>query len=307
MSYSIKYCVRTAAAQAYIARWGPPSVSPAAAGFARAAVGRCGDLERERAKNLLWAAARLGDYGIAPGMAAAPEVLLHPSVIERFAAHSPGLSPSARRTLRTNLRFIARRVVPALRPGDAPLGRERAKPPYTPAEIAGFLALAAAQPTTGRRMRASALICLAAGAGLTGGDLRAVRGTDVVRRSGGVVAVVRGGRAPRAVPVLARYHARLLEAAAFAGDRLICGGRDPHRRNVTCPLVSSLAGGTGLPALDTSRLRSTWLADAAALTGLPAFMHAAGITCSQRLGDIIATLDPGDEAAVVALPGGSAR
>ncbi len=291
---------------AYIARWGPPSASPAAAAFARAAVALCGDLERERAKNLLWAAARLGDYGIGLGLAAAPQVLLHPSVIERFAAHSPGLSPSARRTLRTNLRFIARRVVPALRPPDAPLGRERAKPPYTPAEIAGFLALAGAQPAPGRRMRASALICLAAGAGLTGADLRAVRGTDVDCRSGGVVAVVRGARA-RAVPVLARYHGRLLDAAAFAGDRLICGGRDPHRRNITCPLVCSLAGGTGLPALDTSRLRSTWLADAAALIGLPAFMRAAGISCSQRLGDIIAALDPGGEEHAVALLGGTTR
>ncbi len=133
-------------------------------------------------------------------------------------------------------------------------------------------------------MRAAALICLGAGAGLTGADLRAARGTDVVRRSGGVVAVVHAAR-PRSVPVLARYHDRLLEAAAFAGDRLICGGRDPHRRNVTYPLISRLAGGTGLPPLDTSRLRSTWLADAAALIGLPAFMRAAGITCSQRLGD----------------------
>jgi hypothetical protein len=125
-----------------------------------------------------------------------------------------------------------------------------------------------------------------------------------VRRRGGVLAVVRGGRAPRTVPVLARYHARLLEAAEYAGDRLICGGRDPHRRNITCPLVSRLAGGAGLPALDTSRLRSTWLAGAAALIGLPAFMHAAGITCSQRLGDIIATLDPGGEGQAVALLGG---
>jgi integrase len=306
MYYSIKYCMTAAMTPASIARWGPPSVSPAAAGFARAAVARCGDLERERARNLLWAAARLGDYGIGLGLTATPQVLLHPSVIERFAAHSPGLSPSARRTLRTNLRFIARRVVPQLRLPDAPLGRERAKPPYTPAEIDGFLGLAGAQPTLGRRMRATALICLGAGAGLTGADLRAVRGTDVTARSGGVVAVVRGAR-PRAVPVLARYHARLLEAAAFAGDRLICGGRDPHRRNVTTPLVSRLAGGTGLPALDTSRLRSTWLADTASLLGLPAFMRAAGITCSQRLGDIIATLPPGDEEHAVALLGGTAR
>ena len=36
-------------------------------------------------------------------------VLLHPSVIERFATCAPGLSGLARRTLRTNLRFLARR------------------------------------------------------------------------------------------------------------------------------------------------------------------------------------------------------
>ncbi len=96
-------------------------------------------------------------------------------------------------------------------------------------------------------------------------------------------------------------------AAEHAGNRLICGGRDPHRRNVTCPLVSRLAGGSGLPAMDTGRLRPAWLADAAALTGLPAFMHAAGITCSQRLGDIIAGLEPGGEEHAVTLPGGTAR
>jgi hypothetical protein len=33
-------------------------------------------------------------------------------------------------------------------------------------------------------------------------------------------------------------------------------------------------------------------------------MHAAGITCSQRLGDIIAALEPGGEAEAVALLGG---
>jgi len=89
--------------------------------------------------------------------------------------------------------------------------------------------------------------------------------------------------------------------------RLACGGRDPARRNLTTPLISCLAGGAGLPRLDTSRLRATWLRDCAQLIGLPAFMTAAGITCSQRLGDIIAGLDPGDEAAAVALLGGTAR
>ncbi len=287
----------------YIAGWGPPSASPAGAAFAREVVALAGPIGRERAKNLLLAAAKLADYGIGLGLDPVPGTLLHPSVIERFAAHAPGLTAVTRRTLRTNLRFIARRVVPALHPADASLPRQRAKTPYTAAEISGFLALAAAQPAAGRRARAAALICLGAGAGLTGGDLRAVRGTDVSGRHGGVVVEVRGGRRPRAVPVLARYHDIVLESARWAGARLMTGGRDPARRNVTTPLVASLAGGTGLPRLEVPRLRVTWLAACAQIIGLPAFLRAAGISCSPRLGDITAGLDGGTEADAVALLG----
>ena len=292
----------------YPARWKPSSVSGEAAAFARQVVGGCGPLGRDRAKNLLWAAGKLARYGISTGLEPVPEVLLHPSVTGRFTAHGPGLSGAARRTLRTSLRFIARQVVPHLDPADAPLPRGRAKAPYTPAEIAGFLALAGAQPTPGRRARAAALVCLGAGAGLIRSDLRNARGTDITRRSGGVIVTVRGGRAPRAVPVLARYHARLLEAAAFAGENFLTGGTEPERGNLTSPLTRSLAGGGGLPALDTSRLRATWLAECAQLIGLPEFMHAAGITCSQRLGDTIAGLDPaGGEEHAVKLLGGRTR
>jgi integrase len=289
----------------YIAAWRPTSVPAEAACFARQVVARAAPAGRERAKNLLWAAGKLAGWAIPLGLDPAPQVLLHPSVIERFTAHAPGLTGVARRTLRTNLRFIARRVVPQLDPGDAPLPRERAKAPYTAAEIDGYLALADAQPTAARRMRAAGLVCLGAGAGLIRSDLRQVRGSDVACRSGGVLVTVRGAR-PRVVPVLARYHQRLLASAAFASGNLVTGGTDPARHNVTNPLARSLAGGTGLPPLDTSRLRATWLADCATLIGLPAFMRAAGITCSQRLGDIIATLEPADEATAVALLGASA-
>ena len=121
-------------------------------------------------------------------------------------------------------------------------------------------------------------------------------------RSGGVIVQVRGPRA-RAVPVLSRYQDRLLAAAAFAGTALICGGQDPGRRNITNPLTAALDGGGGLPRLDTSRLRATWLADCGDLLGLATFMHAAGISCSQRLGDLVASLEPGGEAGAVRLLG----
>jgi hypothetical protein len=223
---------------------------------------------RERAKNLLWAAGKLADYAIGLGLEAVPEVVLHPSVAERFTRCAPGLSPVARRTLRTNLRFVGRRVVPQLYPQDLPLPRERSKKPYSPAQIDGYLALADAQPTTARRMRAAGLVCLGAGAGLIRSDLRDVRGTDVACRAGGVVVQVRGRRA-RVVPVLSRCHAPLLAAARAAGNGLICGGADPGRRNIANPLISALDGGSGLPRLDTSRLRATWLRDCAQLPVRP--------------------------------------
>ena len=121
-------------------------------------------------------------------------------------------------------------------------------------------------------MRASGLICLGAGAGLIRSDLRQVRGSDIVRRSGGVV-VSAGGHRPRVVPVLARYHQPLLASAAFAGNGLVTGGHDPDRRNLATPLLRALDGGTGLPRLDTSRLRATWLGDCAQLLG-PGHVHA---------------------------------
>ena len=291
---------------AYIGRWQPSSVSAEAAAFARDVITTVRPGGQERAKNLLWAAGKLADYALGLGLEAVPDVVLHPSVAERFTRCAPGLTGVARRTLRTNLRFIGRRVVPQLYPADLPLPRERAKAPYSPAQIAGYLALADAQPALERRMRAAGLVCLGAGAGLIRGDLREVRGTDIACRAGGVLVSVRGAR-PRAVPVLSRYHARLLAAARFAGTGLICGGADPGRRNLTNPLVRALDGGTGLPRLDTSRLRATWLAEVAQLLGLATFMHAAGITCSQRLGDLVAGLEPAGEAEAVRLLGAARR
>ena len=117
---------------AYIAGGQPSSVSPQAAAFARDVITGPGRQGRERAKNLLWAAGKLADYGVGLGLDPVPEVVLHPSVAERFTRCAPGLSGVARRTLRTNLRFIGRRVVPQLYPADLPLPRERAKAALQP-------------------------------------------------------------------------------------------------------------------------------------------------------------------------------
>jgi integrase len=289
---------------ATIARWDPVSLPAEAVGFARAVVVTAAPGDPHRARALLWAAAKLAVFGASVGLDARAEVLLHPSVIERAAViGAVDASPAARRTLRTNLRYLAARVVPELAYRPAPLSREHAKAPYTPAELADYLALADAQPTVARRMRLSALICLGAGAGLAGADLRAVRGRDVHRCCGGLIVEVTGRRGRR-VPVRTEFHSRLEAAAGFAGPALLTGGVDQARRNLTTPLVSAIAGGADLPRLDVGRLRASWLTRCAEDLGLAGFMHAAGIVCSQRLGDLIANLGPVDEATMVALLGG---
>jgi len=287
-----------------VAAFRPTSVATEAACFARAVVGAAGPESPARAKALLFATSKLASFGISVGLEVVPEVLFDPSVIDRFAlVGTQHLSPATRRTLRTNLRFVARRLLPPVCSGPVPLSRERAKAPYSKTEIASYLALTSAQPTLARAMRTTGLVCLGAGAGLMGHDLRAVRGHDVVARSGGLVVTV-SGRRPRVVPVLSRYHDALVESAAYAAGDYVTGGEDPSRHNVTTPLVSALSGGLHLERLDTGRLRSTWINDCAEHIGLSAFMAAAGITCSQRLGDIVAGLGPVGEEEAVALLGG---
>lgn len=286
-----------------VALYTPRSAPAPAAAFARAVVAEALPASPARAKALLFACSKLACYGIRVGLEPTPTVLFDEAVIERFVASgTDGLSAATRRTLRSNLLALKRTLAPASSPGRPAYPRERSKQPYSTEEIAGYLANAAAQPTLARRMRASALVCLGAGAGLMGAELRRLRGCDVSSRHGGLVVSVSPPRA-RVVPVLARYHEALREAAGFAGESYLVGGRDPHRYNVTTRLVASLSGGTHLPRLETSRLRATWLAHCAEAIGLPAFMAAAGVVCSQRIGDVVSYLQAPSEAEMVALLG----
>ena len=295
--------VLAASAARAVAAYAPSSVSAGAAGFARAVVAQAGPATPARCKALLFAAGRLAAFAEQVGLDLSSDVVLCDAVIERFVlVGCPAVSPATRRTLRTNLRALARAIERYPHPVPAPLARERAKDPYSPAEIAGFLRLADAQSTHARRLRASALVCLGAGAGVIAGELRHVRGSDIVCRSGGVLVTVGGARS-RAVPVLERYQQRLLEAAAFAGDRFIVGGRNPDRRNVTDTLSAALSADVSLPRLQAGRLRSSWLVECAQRIGLGVFMHAAGITCSQRLGDLAAKLPAVSEVELVWLLG----
>jgi integrase len=294
--------VEVAVARA-IAGWRSGAVSERAQRFVREAVLAAAPSSAQRAKALLFAAGKLTAFAESVGLE--PDQTLSEAAIERFALEGcRKVSPATRRTLRTNLRALARSLERYPEPLPVALPRERAKRPYSQAEIEGYLRLAGAQSTRARRMRATALICLGAGAGIVASELRLLRGSDVVQRSGGVLVTLSGRRA-RSVPVLAGYQRPLLEAARYAGERLIVGGREPGRRNVSDALCAALSGDPSLPRLEPGRLRSTWLVACARAIGLQAFMQAAGVRCTQRLGDLVAALPTVSEEELVALLGAS--
>jgi hypothetical protein len=62
-----------------------------------------------------------------------------------------------------------------------------------------------------------------------------------------------------------------------------------------------------LDRLDAGRLRASWLMSCAEAIGLSSFLAAAGLTCSQRLGDLATQVPLRGEAQTVALLGGCAE
>lgn len=295
---------RTPEVEAVVSSWRPRLCGAAEADFARRVVLACSPVSTARARSLLWATSRLAMFGVEVGLSATEADLLRPSVIERFVMVGLcGTSGSRRRTVRSNLRHVGRRVAPLQFPPD-PVAVERLRTarPYDDSEIAAFLSLAAAQPTPARRMRATGLVCLSAGAGLVGSDLRQVRGRDVVRLSG--VACVRVvGRRRRLVPVLSRYEDGLMASARFAGDGFVVGGLSPERHNVTHRLVHSLSGGEDLGRLSLPRLRASYLAKVLGAIGLPEVLSAAGLRDSKSLFDVVSYLGVPDDERVVTVLG----
>lgn len=165
------YCISTVMASCFdvISGWEPRTVSPEAARFAKDVVVCLCPIAPARAKDLLYATSKLAEFCISVGLELDRETVFSPFVIERFArVGTPRASPATTRTLRTNLRFVSRRVVAQQVPEAAPLVRQRAKAPYSRDEIQARLAAAAHCGGIDRQMRGD-------GAHLPSGGRRARR------------------------------------------------------------------------------------------------------------------------------------
>jgi hypothetical protein len=116
--------------------WAPRGVDERADAFARSVVAQVDPPSWARARSLVWSASRLCAFALSCGHEPEPAVVLSGAMIERFiVTGTPRWSSAARRTVRSNVYFLARRVL-VRAPEPVPLGRERAQAPYSDARPA---------------------------------------------------------------------------------------------------------------------------------------------------------------------------
>jgi len=272
-----------------------PAAARAAVAWPATQVAVCDAVRRSTssATNAAKYLSHLSDFAAwahAQGVPLTLQPLLDADVIERYiAVGMPGAKDSTRATRRAVLRRIARRCASPPQDLPLPIVYRRVRPPYSPAEVQGLLALASAQPTPSRRRTLRAILHLGLGCGIASRDLAWVRGQDIEHLPDGAVSVtVSGGTRPRTVVALHAHETALLELSRFTSGGLLIGGSTRGRRNVTRGPLERVVGGEDLPRLETARLRSTWLlAHLQATTPLPALMHAAGLTTVRPIEDLL--------------------
>jgi integrase len=205
----------------------------------------------------------LSRFAQARGIPAGREFLLDCDVIEAFCvAGLPGRASSTRGTYRSALYRLAAPVHGEPGQRGTPFAGAKAPVPYSPAERAQLAAIAAAQRGPAMRASALAMVVFGIGAGLRPGELAALRGSDVSRRSRRVMVQV-SGPAVRVVPVTSGYASRAAGLARGAGNGHLFrpGPAGRGYKNFITNFARTLAADPAVPRLSLSRGRSSFICD----------------------------------------------
>lgn len=138
---TVDYCVMQLNSHPGLAieSWTPRLYSQAVADFTKKVVSCCKGINPSRAKALIFAVAKLAAFAESRGLALSTEVVLRPSVINRYLlSDAKDLNPATLRTIATNLRAVCLNLTQESPPDSIRLERERAKAPYTVNEIDAF-------------------------------------------------------------------------------------------------------------------------------------------------------------------------
>lgn len=215
----------------------------------------------EHAQHRLLPVARLAAWAHGQGVPLDPAVLLSERVVEEWArqALAAGESNGSVATYRSILRTVASLVAPTpamLRP-TATISRTGGAAPYTAAEELSLRRAVTGQRTPVYRATGCLLFGLSRGAGLISGDLRLLRGGDVVDEGDGIRIDVAG----RTVWVLEEFCDIVrIGLSVDRGDGWLLAGRKGQRRNIG-EYIDRFTVPADTPRLNLSRCRATWTVD----------------------------------------------
>jgi len=239
--------------------------------------------------------AGLARYGLEHGVDLTVAALLTTSVINEYIQASKG-------TLSEGLRAERRRRLLALasnaNPGPdtpvkvAPLSHIAVKACYTPAEAGAIISVSQTQPTPAKTRALCAVVGLGLGAGLDSMDLRHLEIRHVVDEGDAGILVHVPGKRARIVPVRRALEPLVRIAIADRAAESLVIGVKKDRGNIASRAVEGAAL-FGVPHIEQSRLRSTWLADLMTdpiPVGL--ILKAAGLQSARSLADLIPHVDP---------------
>lgn len=194
-----------------------------------------------------------------------------PLVVE-FVVSQTGLSDRAKGVRRSLLYRLGRELNPnwPFDDGTTTYGYKAPDAPYTEQEQHFFTQWAQWLSTDYQRDGATLTLALGLGAGLRDGEMARLRGSDVTPHADGCITITDHGprttdhgyrdTAPRDVPVLAEREQFVRDAAHGAGTNGLVLW--PNRAHATTESVAAIASRIGKPpavALDTRRLRTTWI------------------------------------------------
>lgn len=238
-------------------------------------------------------------------MSLAVENAFTPTEIDRYYLHGLTCADATRNQYRSRLTRLSEKVNPNL-PGAmkiATAGHQDIRPGYTDAEMASIRRCVIRHRPGRIRQQLCVIVGLCAGAGLSSTDLRDVTGRDVVDHGDEGIEVLIAGKLTRTVWVRQSYeHLVRLGLEGVTVNQLVVGTKT-SRKNVTTAVI---AQGVlyDAPALDASRLRSTWLTWLLTCRApIQVILEAAGLKTARSLTDLIAQLPVVDGAARMELRG----
>ena len=187
-----------------------------------------------------------------------------PLVVE-YVVSQTGLSERAKGVRRSLLYRLGRELNPNWPFDDrtTKYGYKAPDAPYTELEQNFLTQWAQGLSTDYQRAGATLTLALGLGAGLRAGEMARLRGRDVTVHADGCVTITAHGyrdTAPRKVPVLAEWEQIVRDAAGAAGTNGLVLW--PNRAHATTESVAAIVSRIGKPhavALDTRRLRTTWI------------------------------------------------